>query len=357
MFWNAPFFAAEIDLRGSEFIAFTNFKSFEEIPDPAASVNVYASPTLEAGLDWDELIVSWNLRENARGDFEPRIRVVFPERASRWYSLGLWSARTNQTRASVPDQRDGDGEVKTDTLKLSGAAKQFQVQLRLRGGLSLRDLKLLGISLHRTGTRVPGLPSNRAGWDWTLDVPEISQFSFAEGKGWCSPTCTAMVLRYWSAKLGRPELNCEVPRVAAEVNDPNWPGTGNWPFNTAFAGAFSGMRAYVTRLSGIAEIEAWVGAGVPVIASVSLGLLQGDASKNRGHLIVCRGFTAAGEPIINDPGTRLSVRKTITRETLEKAWGASNRTVYLIYPESWPVPPDRFHHWAERAPKAAQRGK
>ena len=46
-------------------------------------------------------------------------------------------------------------------------------------------------------------------------------------------------------------MNLTVPEVAAVVYDDSFAGTGNWPFNTAFAGSFPGMRSYVTRLDDI----------------------------------------------------------------------------------------------------------
>lgn len=85
----------------------------------------------------------------------------------------------------------------------------------------------------------------------------------------------AMVLAYWADELGRSEFRRDVPEIAAAVFDPNWPGTGNWPFNTAFAGQFPGMRAFVTCMADIAQLEAWVAAGVPPVASVSSDVMNG----------------------------------------------------------------------------------
>ena len=84
-----------------------------------------------------------------------------------------------------------------------------------------------------------------------------------------------MVLRRWSQKLDRPEMFVDVPEVVKAIYDDDFGGTGNWPFNTAFAGSFSGMRAYVTRLSDIHELEQWVVAGIPPVVSVSYDLLLG----------------------------------------------------------------------------------
>ena len=54
------------------------------------------------------------------------------------------------------------------------------------------------------------------------------------------------------------------PEVAAGVSDHGFKFlTGNWTFNTAFAGTLPGMRAYVI-FSDISELEDWIAAGIPV---------------------------------------------------------------------------------------------
>src|SRR6266581_3638291 len=63
-------------------------------------------------------------------------------------------------------------------------------------------------------------------------------------------------------------------------------------------------------------------------------------------VVVCVGFTEQGDPVINDPGTTLNVRKTFPRQNLIAAWAYSRNAAYLIYPADAEVPKDRFGHWA-----------
>jgi hypothetical protein len=134
--------------------------------------------------------------------------------------------------------------------------------------------------------------------------------------------------------------------VARAVHDPEWPGTGNWAFNTAFAGGFPGLRAYVTRLSDVSELEDWVLAGVPLAVSVSYNLLRGEPREREdGHLVVVRGFTAAGDVVVNDPGTSREIRRVFARPNLARAWAASGHTVYVVHPVDQALPADRFGHW------------
>jgi len=141
-----------------------------------------------------------------------------------------------------------------------------------------------------------------------------------------------------------------VPKVAAGVYDEDFAGTGNWPFNTAFAGGFPGMRSYVTRFDDLAEVEDWIAAGIPVILSARWDWLQpGRPLDSDGHLIVCIGFTETGDVVINDPATRLekgeSVRRIYRRADVVRSWTKSHNTVYLVYPENEKLPRNLYGHW------------
>jgi hypothetical protein len=146
-----------------------------------------------------------------------------------------------------------------------------------------------------------------------------------------------MVLAHYAQTLSRPELNLDVRDVAHAVFDPAWPGTGNWSFNVAFAGTQPSLRAFAAQLPDLSTLEAWIQRDIPVITSVSLALLRGKASpeKGDGHLIVVVGFDDKGNVLINDPGVRSErVRQTIPLPTFLRAWAYSKNTVYLVYPES-----------------------
>lgn len=343
---------AEDSSRGAAFLAVTDFSQFTRTQGISPEEIVLTSPPIEAPIEWHELIVSWNVQGKEETFLKMEARPLFPERETKYYILGLWSPSGKPfPRESVNGQSDSDGEVKTDILVLNQPARRLQIQLTLRGGeTAVRQLRFIGLSFWDKRTERSVLPPNRAAWGKTLEVPQRSQLSYEGGRGWCSPTAVSMVLAYWAKQLKRPELDKEVPEVAAGVHDPQWQGTGNWPFNTAFAGSFSGMRAYVTRLTDVSELEDWIKAGVPVILSVSYRLLKGKESGSEGHLVICVGFTRQGDIVVNDPWAKLeegeTVRKTFPRKNLIEGWGASNNTVYLIYPDSITPPKDRFGHWS-----------
>jgi hypothetical protein len=235
--------------------------------------------------------------------------------------------------------------VDTDTLKLHDYAQA--VQLRITLSSDPAALKFLGLAFCDSLAERSVLPPNKSAWGKTLNVKERTQADYPEGiSEWCSPTSMSMLMSFWSSKLNRIDLEYDVPEVARGVHDPNWPGTGNWPFNTAFVGAHKGIRAYVARFSDVSELEDWIEAGIPVAISVSYGYLKGRPERANGHLVVCIGFDENGNIVVNDPGRRM-VRQVYLRENLIKAWAESENTVYLVYPEKWKVPQDRFGHWSQ----------
>jgi hypothetical protein len=266
--------------------------------------------------------------------------------------MGKWSLDGKVfPRTSVSGQRNADGTVDADTLILNQPANAAQFRVTLGGtNGALPTLKFLGASFSNTKVPVVVRPPNRAAWGKIITTPEHSQHGYPNEKGWCSPTSLSMVLSRWSGVMNRPEMDLTVPQVAAAVYDRSFAGTGNWPFNTAFAGSFNGMRAYVTRLDDISEVEDWIVAGIPVIISARWDWLKpGRPPDADGHLIVCIGFTEDGDVVINDPATRLdkgeSVRHIYKRADVIHSWTKSHNAVYLVYPEGTKIPANKYGQW------------
>ncbi|MBI5386054.1 MAG: peptidase C39 family protein [Verrucomicrobia bacterium] len=333
------------------FIGLQDFTSFEQAPN--GNSTVLTSPWFSPPLAWNELIVSWNAMCPPGSHLKIEARAADAKAMTPFYVMGLWSPDpARHPRESVKGQKDDLATVKTDTLLCRRKMDRVQVRLTLGGDRELPTMKFLGVCVQDTGANPAPAAPNRAAWGRIVDVPQRSQLGYPGGSGWCSPTSISMLLAHWSRQLKRPELDVSVPDVARAVHDRNWTGTGNWPFNTAFAGQFAGMRAYVTQVADLREVEDWIAAGIPVAVSVSFDLLNGKSSdQGTGHLILVVGFTNQGDIVVNDPWPNPkrenSVRKIFPRANLLKAWERSHHTIYLVYPESAKIPANRYRHWAE----------
>ena len=337
------------------FIGIHDFSGFaiERSSNSNAGEEVLVSPVLKAPIDWDQLVVSWNAQTPPGAWLKVEVKGLYPDHETKFFTMGVWSSDAAlHPRGSVRHQHDDDGRVNDDTLLLERPGADLQLRLTLGGtdSTSAPKLKFVGLSFLDSRVHPDPLPANHAVWGKIIATTERSQHSYAEEKGWCSPTSLSMVLTRWGELLHRPELEADVPVVAAGVYDPVFGGTGNWPFNTAYAGGFPGMRAYVARFSDISELEDWIAAGIPVIISAPWHLLSpGREDTGSGHLTVCIGFTETGDVVINDPATNLQkgqkVRHIYKRENVINAWKQSKNTVYLVYPETAQIPADRFGHW------------
>jgi hypothetical protein len=342
--------AATLNLPGSpvtgrQFFRVTHFDELELLQPRGFRLT---SPTFDAGFDFNQIVASWNVTLSPRTQLQLEAQPIFAERSGHFYTLGCWSANdAAEPSRSIPGQSDTDAEVKTDLLVLAHTARKFKIRLTIIQELHPDPtvLKFLGVSVLNSTVMPAPTTAPPGPRGLVLPVPTRSQLNYAGGDAWCSPTSLSMVLSYWSARLNRPDLDRDVPEVAAGVHDPGWPGTGNWPFNTAYAGSFPGMRGFVTRLADVTELEHWIAARVPVVASISYSVLKGQPNRADGHLVVVVGFAENGDVILNDPGTRRLMRNTFPREQFAAAWAQSHNTVYLVHPLEHPIPRSPDRHW------------
>ena len=308
---------------------------------PALHVGTAIGPERETAEPFVDLIPSWNAETPPATWIEVRLRARREGRWTGWYRLGLWSSDGEPwPRRSVAGQDDADARVLTDTLALREPGQAHQLAVLL---FSADETRTPAVSLaavlasRRSAAARAGVSDSRA-WGAILPVPERSQMVYpGGGEVWCSPTSTSMVLAYWAAQLGRPELDRPVPEVATRTYDPVYAGHGNWPFNTAYA-ARDGLVAYVSRFSSLGQVERWIEAGVPVVASLAWGagqLARAPVAATDGHLLVIVGFTDSGDVVVNDPAgdprRGQAVRRTYRRDQFEALWLRSGGTVYLIH--------------------------
>jgi hypothetical protein len=324
------------------------------------------SPWVAPGFDLTELIPSWSALTPADTWLEVRVRAKSAGgQTSSWDVLGRWTSGDRHTRRqTVSGQTDDLGRVNVDTWRSASAAGvtayQVRVQLLRRAGLpGSPSVDAVGAVASRLPSGPVAVSTPGPGVGTVLDVPRYSQMAHRGhypawgngGEAWCSPTSTSMVLGYYDA-LPNPTAYGWIPAghpdpwvdyAARMTYDSSYEGTGNWAFNTAYSAPLAG-KAFVTRLRSLREAEAYISAGIPLVASISYGAgeLTGSAvSSSNGHLLVIAGFTASGDVVVNDPAssTRDGVRRTYDRGQFENAWlPTTGGTVYVIHDAAHPLP-------------------
>lgn len=319
------------------------------------SYGTLVSPVHTTQQTINTLVASWNASTPADTWMEVHVRVLENGSWTHWYDLPIWANDFSTIhRHSVNGQSDTTGDVQTDTFVAKSSATAYQLGITLfttTPGVS-PSLTSVGAIASYNSTAFPTISPDSSVWGTNLNVPQRSQMlSQYQGLGyggggevWCSPTSTSMVMAYWSNVLSQANLNQTVPDAAQGTYDFTYQGTGNWPFNTAYATEFGGLHAFVTRMYSMSQVEQWIKAGVPIIISIAFSKHQlpgAPISSSTGHLIVVRGFASNGDVITNDPAAASDAQVQITynRADLQNVWlNGSNGTVYVIYPNGWATP-------------------
>ena len=326
----------------------------------------WTSPWVGAGYDFTELIASWSGRTPKDSWIEVRVRGRGGSHGrTSWDVLGRWaSGDRHLQRGTVSGQSDDGTSVAVDTWRTSGLpGYQIRVLLARRAGASYRpSLDLATAMTSRVPASAGATSRPGAARGTVLRVPSFSQMVHrghyprwgSGGEAWCSPTSTSMVLAYYD-RLPPPRRYGWVPdghtdpwvdHAARMTYDHAYDGTGNWPFNTAYAAPLAG-KAFVTRLRSVREAERFLAAGIPLVLSIAFepGQLDGaPISSSDGHLLVLVGVRANGNVVVNDPAadTRGRVRRTYDRSQLERLWlEASAGLAYVITDPAHPLPDRR----------------
>ena len=312
----------------------------------------WTSPVFRQGFDATELIASWNastpehtwLRVEAQGETSTGAETA-------WYVMGRWAGGdAGFKRTSVEGQDDANASVSVDTLVMKPGVTLRSYRLRLTlyreaGAGALPVVTSIGaMTSHVPGRfEVPVSPPGKAS-GIELPVPAYAQNIHkgqfpaygGGGENWCSPTSTEMVVEYWGHRPGEQDMawipadyaDRSVDYAARHTYDYAYEGTGNWPFNTAYAALF-GLRGHVTRLHSLADVEDYITRGIPVITSQSFRAdeLDGAGYGTAGHIMVVIGFTERGDVIVNDPASssNANVRTVYNRAQFENIWLRTKR--------------------------------
>ncbi len=331
----------------------------------------WTSPWVEPGYSFTELIASWSAATPKDTWLEVKVRgeTGAGDRTS-WDVLGRWTSGDRyRQRATVSGQTDDGTRVAVDTWRTDGLPRyQIRISLARRSGASY------GPSLDLATAMTSRLPASAGATSTAgpargvvLRVPRFSQMAHrghypqwgGGGEAWCSPTSTSMLLAYYD-RLPPPRRYAWVPgghvdpwvdHAARMTYDHAYDGTGNWPFNTAYAAPLAG-KAFVTRLRSVREAEQFLAAGIPLVVSIAFGPGELDGApigSSDGHLLVLVGVRDNGNVVVNDPAsaTRRHVRRTYDRGQLERLWlEASGGLAYVITDPTHPLPdPEHATNW------------
>ncbi|MGR6316692.1 C39 family peptidase [Micromonospora soli] len=342
----------------------------------------WTSPLTEVGFGATELVASWNADTPAGTWLQVELQGTYTTGTrTPWYVMGRWASGDGDIRRTTVDkQGDKTSSIWTDTFAIDNPSagvllRAYQLRLTLYrdpAGTATPVIRSVGAMSSNVPDRTTVVPSaGHIAWGTELAVPRYSQNIHAGqypqygggGEAWCSPTSTEMVVEYWGRQPtpadtswvdpGYPDPT--VDHAARMTYDYQYGGTGNWPFNTAYAATFPGLEAKVTRLHSLDEVEHFIAAGIPVVTSQSFLASELDEAGygTAGHLMVVVGFTATGDVIANDPASPsdAAVRHVYRRDQFERIWLRTRRTttnggtgsgsggvVYLIKPTTvaWP---------------------
>lgn len=305
----------------------------------------WTSPVHRPGLGATQLVASWNAATPPGTWLSVDLRVDGP----RWFTLGKWAHGDGDIRrTSVPGQSDASGHVDVDTFVAARPVSSYQLRVTLYravGSTASPTVRLLGAMASAVPDRFT-VPASTPGVGRGIElaVPRYSQNTHigeypeygGGGEAWCSPTSTEMVVEYWGRGPSAADLawvdpalaDPSVDHAARHTYDLDYDGTGNWPFNTAYAATF-GLTGYVTRLPSLSDVERLIAAGVPVVTSQSFRAdeLDGAGYGTAGHLMVVVGFTESGDVIANDPASpsNAAVRRVYDRAQFETIWLRTKR--------------------------------
>ncbi|HYF72272.1 MAG TPA: C39 family peptidase [Nocardioides sp.] len=331
----------------------------------------WTSPWTAPGFGLTRLIASWSARTPGDSRVVVEVRGRSGGSTSSWDTLAVWAAGDRTVRRTTDSgQADDLASVNVDTWVVPAGVTTYQLRVTLRraaGQAASPTVDSVG-AMSSLLPDVADVPTSRPGVarGITLDVPRYSQMVHrghypeygAGGEAWCSPTSTSMVLGYYDALPAasayswvRPgHVDPWVDHAARMTYDYEYEGTGNWPFNTAYAASLTG-HAFVTRLRSLREAERFIAAGIPLVASIAFGrdeLSGAPITSTDGHLLVIVGFTDSGDVVVNDPAaaTRAGVRRTYDRGELEDAWiPTTGGTVYVITDDDHPLPANSPGNW------------
>ena len=338
----------------------------------AATEGTWTSPWYAPPAGFTALVPSWQVNTPSGSWVEIGLQARTATTESMWFMMGQWAFDTTVIeRQSLNGQVDAVGRIYTDTFVSraappGGRPTAYRLKVTMHGTEAARPVVRQLAATASVPGALPATSEPLADRAVELAVPPYSQSIHSGeypdfgggGQVWCSPTSTSMVVSYWGTGPTEADVaslppdrvfdrngraDGQVAWAAIHTWDYVYEGAGNWPFNTAYASEY-GLDGSVRQFSTLRAIESWVRRGVPVVVSINFNNTDDDPTNDldgasigstNGHLMLVVGFTASGDPIVNDPASpsNAAVRHVYRRGQFERNWlRASDGTTYVIKP-------------------------
>lgn len=290
----------------------------------------WTSAETPTAFAFTELLPSWNVSAPAETGLrmDVRVRAARSRAWSPWLYLGSWGRMSGGAARRVTCRQ---GVVNIDYVALDVPADAYQVRVRFESfsfdphaAPTLRRVAVCYSGV--TGNHYPRAPMD--GWIRDLAVPFRTQKDAPKPLAGeiCSPTSVSMVLAHWG--VDRP-----VVENAVAIYDAENEMFGNWGRAVARASEL-GMDGWLTRFRSWGQVQDAIARGQPVVATIRFkaGTFPSAVLPSTGgHLIVIRGFTAAGDVIVNDPASRDRGNGAVYKaDELARAWFDHGGVGYVI---------------------------
>jgi hypothetical protein len=311
--------------------------SLAQVVPPSCDRGVVTASSVES--DGDRLVVvfpEWSPRQPAHRLVPALSALGESPRGFRFelsaFAAGSWSPWV--AGATVGQARFADAAARSETLvceidEFIADPPAERVRLTLRASADTTRPSLAEPWCASLSAWSPGADAAPARAGARLVVPALSQMEedAAIRHRVCSPTCVAMVLGYYGARV-------TVAEVAREMFQPDFDLYGVWPAAIR-AASRRGIGGYLLRFPDWAAAAWCLERGMPVIASVryAAGELTGAAiAQTSGHLLVLTGY-ADGDVFVNDPAAprAAEVSRRYRLDELQRVWLARSGVGYVLF--------------------------
>lgn len=300
----------------------TNSNVFNFIHSPADiaedtvldGVRMLTSREIEVPGKFSSLVFSINAQIPADSCVLAQVQVRTGDKWSGYYKLGMFSPRL---KTSFPPQKDSFGQVNTDELSLAVAAQAYRFRLQISGHAKVFLVAVCGVKDpfiydEKTAARLP-----RNSVFYPLEPISQMEQKTVHRRRICSPTALCMALNRLEQKISLPDVMEGVYDQAADIY-------GNWLFNTAYAGEYPALAAYVRRFASLEELKDFATDDSCVLASIAFEeneLPGAPLAHTAGHFVVIQGWKD-NQIFVADPAspTAGTVCRAYGREEFARAW-------------------------------------